>query len=70
MSNYQHTITTQRNITNLNKGQLKLGPYLLGKKLGQGTFGLVRLGTHIKTGEKVAIKILEKSKILETCMKS
>lgn len=43
----------------------KIGPYYLGKKLGQGTFGLVRLGTHIKTGEKVAIKILEKTRILE-----
>ncbi|MCQ2815746.1 MAG: protein kinase [archaeon] len=65
MSNYTHTLSTPRS-ANMNKGQLKLGPYLLGKKLGQGTFGLVRLGTHIKTGEKVAIKILEKSKILES----
>jgi 5'-AMP-activated protein kinase catalytic alpha subunit len=31
--------------------------------LGQGTFGKVRLGTHMLTGEKVAIKILEKEKI-------
>lgn len=37
--------------------------YLLGKTLGEGTFGKVKLGTHILTGEKVAIKILEKSKI-------
>lgn len=37
--------------------------YLLGKNLGEGTFGKVKLGTHIMTGEKVAIKILEKSKI-------
>jgi 5'-AMP-activated protein kinase catalytic alpha subunit len=35
----------------------------LGKSLGQGTFGKVRLGTHIPTGEKVAVKILEKDKI-------
>tara|TARA_B100000780_G_C20924313_1_gene368325 strand:- start:60 stop:338 length:279 start_codon:yes stop_codon:yes gene_type:complete len=34
-----------------------------GKSLGQGTFGKVRLGTHLITGEKVAIKILEKDKI-------
>jgi len=31
--------------------------------LGQGTFGKVRLGTHLITNEKVAIKILEKDKI-------
>ncbi|CAK82168.1 unnamed protein product (macronuclear) [Paramecium tetraurelia] len=34
-----------------------------GKTLGQGTFGKVKLATHILTGEKVAIKILEKQKI-------
>ena len=31
--------------------------------MGEGTFGKVRLGTHILTGEKVAVKVLEKSKI-------
>ena len=35
----------------------------IGRSLGQGTFGKVRLGTHLITGEKVAIKILEKDKI-------
>ena len=33
------------------------------KTLGEGTFGKVKLGTHLITREKVAIKILEKSKI-------
>lgn len=53
-----------------------VGHYILGKTLGQGTFGKVKLGTHILTGEKVtnqlvseilqvAIKVLEKSKIKE-----
>jgi 5'-AMP-activated protein kinase catalytic alpha subunit len=37
----------------------------VGKTLGEGTFGKVRLGTHTLTGEKVAIKILEKDKIAE-----
>jgi 5'-AMP-activated protein kinase catalytic alpha subunit len=37
--------------------------YFEGRSLGQGTFGKVRLGTHTLTGEKVAIKILEKDKI-------
>ena len=36
---------------------------LIGRSLGQGTFGKVRLGTHLITQEKVAIKILEKDKI-------
>ena len=42
-----------------------IGQFLLGEKLGEGTFGVVRLATHILTGEKVAVKILEKRKILE-----
>lgn len=37
----------------------------IGKTLGQGTFGKVRLGTHSITGENVAIKILEKDKIVD-----
>jgi 5'-AMP-activated protein kinase catalytic alpha subunit len=38
----------------------------IGKTLGQGTFGKVRLGTHLITGENVAIKILEKDKIVDS----
>ena len=37
--------------------------FYIGRSLGQGTFGKVRLGTHLITGEKVAIQILEKDKI-------
>ena len=33
------------------------------KTLGRGTFGKVKLGLHIQTQQKVAIKILEKKKI-------
>jgi 5'-AMP-activated protein kinase catalytic alpha subunit len=36
-----------------------------GKTLGEGTFGKVRQATHIPSGEKVAIKILEKDKVLD-----
>ena len=42
-----------------------IGHYVLGKSIGEGTFGKVKLGTHILTNEKVAIKILEKGKILD-----
>lgn len=40
-------------------------PVVSGPTLGEGTFGKVKLGTHVLTGEKVAIKLLEKSKIKE-----
>lgn len=42
-----------------------IGHYVLGKTIGEGTFGKVKLGTHILTGEKVAVKILEKERIVD-----
>jgi 5'-AMP-activated protein kinase catalytic alpha subunit len=42
---------------------LKIGHYEIGKTLGVGSFGKVKLGVHIPTGAKVAIKILNRSKI-------
>ena len=35
--------------------------YLIGKVLGSGAFGEVRLCTHRKTGAKRAVKIIKKS---------
>ena len=37
-------------------GRFKNGT--VGKTIGEGTFGKVKVGTHILTGEKVAVKIL------------
>ena len=49
---------------NANKGRV-IGNYVLGRDLGKGTFGEVMVGTHELTGEKVAIKVLEKEKIID-----
>ena len=38
---------------------------MIGKSIGEGTFGKVKLGIHILTNEKVAIKVLEKEKIAD-----
>jgi 5'-AMP-activated protein kinase catalytic alpha subunit len=35
----------------------------MGKVLGEGTFGKVRLGVHLPTQQQVAIKVLEKQRI-------
>ena len=40
-----------------------IGSYQIGKTIGKGTFGKVKLATHIYTKEKVAIKILDKAKM-------
>lgn len=42
-----------------------IGHYIIGKTIGEGTFGKVKLGTHILTGDKVAVKILEKERITD-----
>jgi serine/threonine protein kinase len=38
--------------------QRVIGEYFLGKTLGAGSMGKVKLGSHVKTGSKVAIKII------------
>ncbi|CAD8141859.1 unnamed protein product [Paramecium octaurelia] len=53
-----------QNNTDISKPRI-IGDYQLVKTLGVGTFGLVKLGLHQITGEKVAIKILEKERIIE-----
>ena len=37
--------------------------FKIGRKLGEGNFSTVKLATHSLTGEQVAIKILEKTRI-------
>lgn len=54
-----------KSVDKAGKENKSLDQFVLGEKLGEGMFGKVRLGTHILTGEKVAIKLLEKMKILE-----
>ena len=40
-----------------------VGNYEMGKSIGEGTFGKVKLAKHRITGENVAVKILVKEKI-------
>mmetsp|Transcript_36335 Transcript_36335/g.84712 ORF Transcript_36335/g.84712 Transcript_36335/m.84712 type:complete len:413 (+) Transcript_36335:39-1277(+) len=45
------------------KNSAKVGPYFLGKTLGVGSFGKVKLGEHELCDQKVAVKILNRKKI-------
>ena len=59
---YSNPINNNQNNINGNS-QTSVCEFILGQKLGEGTFGTVRLGINRQTGEKVAIKILEKIKM-------
>lgn len=47
---------------------VQIGQLILGKNLGIGAFGKVKLATHAVTGHKVAVKILNKAKIKQLGM--
>ncbi|KAI4332543.1 hypothetical protein L6164_017444 [Bauhinia variegata] len=58
----------ETNPINSNKkenGNLLLGRFEIGKLLGHGTFAKVYFARNIKTGEGVAIKVIDKEKILK-----
>jgi serine/threonine protein kinase len=43
----------------------RVGKYELGRTLGEGTFAKVKFAKNLETGESVAIKVLDKEKILK-----
>eukprot|EP00794_Sanderia_malayensis_P000605 gene605-1267_t len=43
----------------------RVGSYLLGETIGEGSFAKVKIAIHVSTGEKVAIKIINKKKARE-----
>uniref|UniRef100_A0A7S2PPV1 non-specific serine/threonine protein kinase n=1 Tax=Leptocylindrus danicus TaxID=163516 RepID=A0A7S2PPV1_9STRA len=52
----------------MEQAPVQIGQFILGKNLGIGAFGKVKLATHCVTGQKVAIKILNKAKIKQLGM--
>ena len=62
LSPNQGKIMVQKKITK------RKGNYILEETIGEGAFAKVKLGTHIHTGEKVAIKILNKEKLFEEAL--
>jgi carbon catabolite-derepressing protein kinase len=43
--------------------RVRLGQYDVVKTLGEGSFGKVKLATHQRTGQKVALKIINRKKL-------
>ncbi|XP_059448288.1 CBL-interacting serine/threonine-protein kinase 1-like [Corylus avellana] len=48
----------------LEKKGMRLGKYELGRTLGEGNFGKVKLARNVETGHYVAVKIIEKNKVI------
>lgn len=59
--------TSSQNVSQSKKEKDKKqkGNYILGKTLGEGAFGKVKVAKHIFTQQQVAIKILDKTKMLD-----
>ncbi|XP_037494765.1 CBL-interacting serine/threonine-protein kinase 1 isoform X3 [Jatropha curcas] len=51
-------------VTHHHKG-MRLGKYELGRTLGEGNFGKVKLAKNIDSGQPFAVKILEKNRIID-----
>ncbi|KAJ1414138.1 Serine/threonine-protein kinase, active site [Sesbania bispinosa] len=57
--------TTHTNPSKKETSNLLLGRFEIGKLLGHGTFAKVYYARNVKTGEGVAIKVIDKEKILK-----
>ncbi|XP_019058887.1 PREDICTED: CBL-interacting serine/threonine-protein kinase 23 isoform X2 [Tarenaya hassleriana] len=51
-----------------NLGRTRVGKYELGRTLGEGTFAKVKFARNVETGENVAIKIIDKEKVMKNKM--
>lgn len=71
---YIHAVPSKtsllRSIELLGNMSTIIGDYKVGKLIGEGAFSKVKLGTHIQTGQKVAIKIINKKLMAESNEKS
>ena len=56
-------VKSMQECTSDEKVHTRIGNYELRKTLGKGTFGKVKEGIHLPTGEKVAVKIIDKRSI-------
>ena len=63
-NNNKHLLFSQ-DINEKDNAKDIIGDYLIKQKIGEGTFSKVKLGINMFTGQKVAIKILDKMKLIE-----
>ncbi|OIS97959.1 PREDICTED: CBL-interacting serine/threonine-protein kinase 23 [Nicotiana attenuata] len=51
--------------SNNGSGRTRVGRYEIGRTLGEGTFAKVKFARNVETGDNVAIKILDKEKVMK-----
>lgn len=56
---------SKKNNTTTTKLGMQLGNYELGRTLGEGNFGKVKLAKKLDSGQAFAVKILEKNRIID-----
>lgn len=54
----------QENKSRDSKANQRLGQYTIVKTLGEGSFGKVKLATHQVSGQKVALKIINRKRLV------
>lgn len=54
----------RRSGVNQSKVKRLVGKYEIGRTIGEGTFAKVKIAKNSETGEHVALKILDKEKVL------
>lgn len=55
---------TQESKSRDSKANQRLGQYTIVKTLGEGSFGKVKLATHQVSGQKVALKIINRKRLV------
>lgn len=65
-----YTSATMSSSSSSEGGRTRVGRYELGRTLGEGTFAKVKFARNVETGDNVAVKILDKEKLLKHKMVS
>ena len=55
----------KKNASNCSNKGMRLGKYELGRTLGEGNFGKVKFAKNVDSGQPFAVKILEKTRIID-----
>ena len=61
---FGHKSTSSSNKQKHPRQNIKINQYKIESTIGQGTYGKVKLATHIATNEQVAIKFVEKNRLI------